>query len=179
MGVDIHLHIVKDNKELAHEIYDGRNSDWFGNLTGRAISEPAYVELPYDYDWDNEEVKCPLELIERYNRKDKSLNCCPYYGHRHIKVGDFKGWYNEYKPSLKAGYVSRYDKWLWDTKHIQPNENNIEHYLWSHDEASSDHIVDWVWIEYGDKNEPSTWLMNYLIENETPDDAYLIYCFDC
>ena len=40
-------------------------------------------------------------------------------------------------------------------------------------------IEDMVWVEFNDKYDNSTWLYNYLDENNIPDDAWIVYCFDC
>lgn len=176
MGVDIHLHIVHNGELLKKDIFDGRNSDWFGNLSGR-VTEIAYDEFPCRYDWDCE-GHCPDSLKDEYlkERKDEYWSGRWTYDERAINVKDFKDWYVKYKPYLKAGYVTRYDAWVYEKKGIAPSPDDVEHYLWESDEP---HIGDKVWIEFEYSYEPSTWLCNYLLDNDIPDDAWLVYCFDC
>lgn len=168
MGKDIHMHIVKDGVELAHDIYDGRCSEWFDNLTGHLYTEPAYQEFPSVYYWEN--CGCPQELYDRYTGR------FDYFDHEAIQVCDFKRWYQKYQPYLKAGYVTKYDAWLYEKKNITPNVDNLEHYLWNSD-SEDNHIVDKVWIEFVDKYEQSICIMDYLEENNIPNDAWIIYCF--
>lgn len=174
MGADIHLHIVHNNKILKKEIYKNRNSEWFDNMIGRYTTEPAYDYLPYDYDWECE-GQCPQELIDEY-LKESEDGVLPRwtYDERSIKVKDFLDWFIKYQPALKAGYVSKYDAWLYENKHIIPSSENLEHYLWADVKQR-----DFVWIEFTDPYEPSRWLFNYLKENEIPEDAWIVYCFDC
>lgn len=171
MGMDIHLHIVHKGEVLAKSIFDGRNSDWFGNMIGRHISEPAYRQLPYEYDW-NCEGNCPENLKEEYLGELEDFHGRWTFDERSVNVGDFREWYMKYKPCLKAGYVSKYDAWLYEKKNIIPYLESVEHFLDEDDKS------DKVWLEFNDPYEPSCWLYKYLARNEVPDEAWLVYCFD-
>ena len=48
MGVDITMHIVRGKNEIIYEnIFDGRNSEWFDNISGRGTD--IYDEFPAKY----------------------------------------------------------------------------------------------------------------------------------
>ena len=78
MGVDINMSIVsKEGEYRAKDIYDGRDGEWFDNITGDYHSEfyehfpmcrgiPEYVpdEIKRDYS-----AKAPLELNKIIEQK--------------------------------------------------------------------------------------------------------------
>ena len=91
MGVDIHMFIIKDNKVLKEDMFDGRNSEWFNNLSGTSISDPTYHELCRHFSWKN--INCPKELYKEYCEPQEGDNICYFYGHTAIKFGDFLDWF--------------------------------------------------------------------------------------
>ena len=64
MGVDIHMFVIKDNEILKDDMFDGRNSEWFNNLSGTSISDPTYHELCRHSGWKN--INCPDEIYKEY-----------------------------------------------------------------------------------------------------------------
>lgn len=158
MGVDIHTYIVKDKKIIAKNLYDGRNSEWFNNLQGRG-SDPEYDHLFTDYGLS---PQAPDELNEKYSKGDG------YYGFYYISVGEFKNWYEKYKPYLKAGWASTWDAWA------IKNKGYIPEYL-SHYKSEEEDIF----IEYENLYEPSTCIYEYFVNNKIDDDADFQFFFDC
>lgn len=159
MGKDIHMHIVMDKKILEKEIFDGRSSEWFSNLSGDGWDN-EYDHLPVDYHWND----APEELLEEY-RED-----C-YFDFRSIKVEWFKDWFKKYRPDRQAGWVTTYEKWRIEKKGYVPED--VKHYL-----DEDDDIRDMHFIEFENPYDCSAWLYNYLDDNKIPDDAIILYCFD-
>ena len=94
-------------------MFDGRNSEWFNNLSGTSISDPTYHELCRHSGWKN--INCPEELYKEYCEPQEGDNICYFYGHTAIKVGDFLDWFYYCCPDKKAGYAPRYTAWLAST----------------------------------------------------------------
>lgn len=161
MGVDIHMHILdKDGKILDKEIFDGRNSEWFNNLQGNGWDDeydhfPAYCGLP--------EV-CPKEISQFEGE-------IGYYGFNFMTVGEFNRWFIKYRPDLKAGWVSTYDKWRIEKKHYIPED--LPQYLSSEDNKDDMHFV-----EYVNTFDCSRWLYQYIKEKNFSGDDYIVYYFD-
>lgn len=162
MGTDIHMNIIRNGKYIKENIFDGRNYEWFDNLEGRGWEE-EYDHLFTDYDIPDE---VPDEIKDHYNSND-------YYGFHYITVLEFKKWFETYRPDIKAGWVSTYDKWKWEHKHIAPKDP--KRYL-----DEDDDLRDLHFIEYFDEYECSKWLYNYLVDNkkEIEDTDIIIYYFD-
>ena len=158
MGVDIHTFIVKDKKIIAENLYDGRNSEWFNNLQGRGDD----IEYERLYTMYGISPQAPDEFNEKYSQKNG------YYGFYYISVGEFKEWYEKYKPYLKAGWASVWDAWA------IKNKGYIPDYLSHYKEDESE-----VFIEYNDLYEPSRHIYEYLIEHEIDNDADFQFFFDC
>jgi len=165
LGVDIHIHIVENNKIIKKDIFDGRNYDWFDKLQG------GYNELQREYNYlkisQGFSTQTPKSIIEKYSEKF-------YYGHRHIKVKDFNEWFIKYRPDLDAGWVTTYDKWLIERKGVSISE--IEYYKELPEDAN---INDMHFIEFECPYDCSKWLYEYLINNNIDENADIIYCFDC
>lgn len=161
MGVDIHMYIVKNNEYLAKNIYNGRNSEWFGNLQGEGWND-EYDELPIKYGYSNQ---TPKDYKEQYNKNNY------YYGFCYINVKDFKDWFIKYRPDKDAGWVTTYEKWKIAEKGWVPDD--IKHSL-----DKNDNINDMHFIEIVDDYDCSKWLYNYCNDHSIPDDADIIYCFD-
>ena len=131
----------------------------------------AYEKIPVRIGWENCGV--PEELRKKYTEPDEE-GYLDYFDFCKIKVEDFVNWYYETKPFEKAGWVHRYEKWLYDTKGIIPYEDDVYHY-WSGDF----HAEDICWLEYIDTWEPSCSIMEYFLEHNIPGDSFFIFCFDC
>lgn len=160
MGVDIHMNIVKNKEVIAKDIFDGRNSEWFNNLQGDGWAN-EYDHLPANYGFSDQ---TPDDIKEYYN-KDW------YYGFNSVNVGKFKKWFKKYRPDLEAGWASTYDKWRMENKGYIPEDLPIA--------LDKDmNPADMHFIEYENLYDCSRWLNDYLVENNIPDDADIIYCFD-
>lgn len=165
MGMDIHISIVKDGKIIAQDIFDGRNTAWFNNMMQRG------TDLEYDYMPANCGVspQAPKEIETEYNEDFM-------FGQHYISVLDFKNWFDTYKPHLNAGWITVYDKWVWDKKGIKPADVRYDDIRRTIPEDEP--AYNWCFIEYEKECDCSHWLMIYLIENEIPNDADITYCFD-
>lgn len=161
MGTDIFMHLVKDGKYVEKDIYEWRDSDWFGNLQNNGWDE-IYDYFPADYGLS---PQAPSDLSEKH------LESCCYYGFRHISVKDFKDWFVKYHPEVHAGWFTTYDKWLYERKNIL-KEDSIK---WDLDK--DDNIHDYHFMEYIDENDQSLWLYNYLIKNNIEDNVDITYYF--
>ena len=164
MGVDIHMNIIKDGKIIFPDIFDGRNSEWFNNLQGKGWS--------YEYNHLPEYTGIPENCPEKIKDDFKKPMSCGYYGFHYMTVGDFKKWYIKYRPDLKAGWASTYDKWRIEHKRYIP-ECELPQYLGKEYNKEDMHFV-----EYIDYYECSRWLYKYLNEKDIPNDAYISYYFD-
>ena len=162
MGRDIHLSIVKNGEYLAENIFIGRNQEWFSDLLGDGWDD-AYDELPKN---SGVSYQVPLNYEKKYNKDNF------YYGFYYVHVKDFKQWYLKFRPDLDAGWVSTYDKWKYENKGILPSE--VNHYL-----NKDDNINDMHFIEFVNEYDCSRWLYKYIYDHGIPDDADIIYCFDC
>lgn len=158
------MSIVKDNKFIKRDIFKGRNSEWFGNLQGNGW-EDEYDHFP--------SVRGIPEIVPEEIKKnfDKADDYGDYDFH-YVIAGAFCEWFNKYRPDLKAGWVSTYDKWRIEKKGYIPE--NPQHYL-----EPEDRIEDMQFVEYQDKYDCSLWLYNYLLDNEIYADAVIVYYFNC
>ena len=166
MGVDIHMSIIdKEGNYLEKDVFDGgRNSEWFANLQKDGWDD-EYDHLPIHFG-------IPEKVPEKIQKDfDKPLGE-GYYGFYYITVKGFKNWYENYKPDLKAGWASTYDKWRIEKKHYMP-ERGLPQYL--HEEYNKEDIH---FVEYIDYYDCSRWLYQHLRKNKFSDDAYIVYYFD-
>ena len=165
MGVDIHLGIAtRDGKYVYNEIFDGRNGEWFDNISGsiRGMSNEIYHTFPRISGIPD---KAPEELVKAYKED--------YYGFNYVKVADFLAWFTKMRPDVDAGWVTTYEKWLYEKKGIEPE---IRHYL-----SDEYNINDFYFIEVENKWDCSKWLFDFLTEHGEsidPED-YIVYYFDC
>lgn len=166
MGMDITLRLLdKNGKFLTEDIYDGRNREWFNNMSGKYITDEAYSHLPLGYGTLD---FFPNEWLEMEQDRD-------YFDFRYISVKEYRNWYMKYNPSYQAGWVNRYTEFLMKYKGYTP-EYGIDLYQ---ELDKEDVIEDMVWVEFNAEYDNSTWLYNYLDENNIPNDAWIVYCFDC
>lgn len=164
MGVDIHMFIVNENKNILKEdIFDGRNSEWFRNLQDCG-NDSEYDYCPIVYGWQS---VCSEDLVKKYADRQS------YYGHFHISVKLFKDWFEKYNPHKKAGWVTTYEKWEIENHGYCP-ENFFKYSLDKDDIIEDMHFIEWVNVF-----DCSLWLYNYLKDNKIPDNAWIVYCFDC
>lgn len=163
MGVDIHMDILHNGEVIKKDIFDGRNSEWFNNLQPDRGWDDEYGLLNICYGYPDE---TPEDYIKRY--EDKRT----YFGRHYIKVQDFVEWFWTYRPDKKAGWVTTYDKWRIENKGYIPEDLPTCLY-------KDDIIEDMHFITYENRWDCSKWLVEYLMGNEIPVDAYIVYCFDC
>lgn len=158
MGVDIHINICKDGKNIATEIYDDRNYEWFDNMTRQEDILYRSLNIRHGISPQSPEIE---------NEED-------FYNFRFIKVKDFIHWYRDKRPDVKAGWVTTKDRWLYINKNIMPSKENVFDFL------TDDMILkDMVFLEYDNEYEPSSIIYHYLIINDIPEDADIVYYFDC
>ena len=155
------MYIVKDNKAIRENIFDGRNSEWFGNLQGEGWDD-EYNHFPRKFGFSSQ---APEDLIHRYEKRDG------YYGFYYVNVQEFKDWFQRYRPDKKAGWCTTYDKWRIENKGFIPDE--LQYKL-----HAEDIIEDMHFIEYTNLYDCSAWLFTYLVENEIDNDADITYFFD-
>lgn len=163
IGVDIHMHIIRKGEYVKKDIFDGRCSEWFGNMSGHGdddVYDKLHIryglpeELPSDID--------PEKLTEE-----------GYYNLRHIKVKDYIDWFDTYAPNKDAGWVTTYEKWHWEKQGVEPRDPR--QYL-----DKDDIIEDMHFIEFDKTYDCSEWLYDYIIKNSIIwDTSYIIYWFDC
>ena len=163
MGVDIKMFIIDSNKEvLKEDIFDGRDSEWFSNLQDNGYNE-VYNFCPIVFGWDS---VCTESFIKQYAIPQD------YYGHFHISVKLFKDWFKKYNPHKRAGWVTTYEKWKMENQHWKPSDSEVQLKLHSDNVLADMHFVEWI-----DECDSSGWLYDYLINNNIPDNAWIVYCF--
>ena len=64
------------------------------------------------------------EIKEEAEEREKGYTT-GNYGFKAISVKDFKDWYERYKPYKRAGYLTVYQAWLYNSKGITPYEEDI------------------------------------------------------
>ena len=165
MGMDIHMSIVKDGKVIAKDIFDGRNSTWFNNM----MDSGNDIEYNYIPTTNGISPQAPKEIEEEYSENYM-------FGRFYISVEEFKDWFDTYKPALDAGWISVYDKWVWDNKGIKPRTIVNDEVMRNIPEDEL--ACNWCFVEYEKEYDCSAWLYEYLMENRIPNDADITYCFD-
>ena len=163
MAADIHLSIIsKEGKYRCRDIYDGRDSEWFDNLRGNYTNE-SYQNFPR---------RCGTPLVIPDDIKKAEEGEEGYYDFFHVNVGEFLEWFPEARPDIDAGWVSTYDKWLYERKNVIPELNRFL--------GEEDNPYDFHFIEVENPWDSSRWLYDYIIERKdiTVDD-FIVFYFDC
>lgn len=164
MGVDIHMSIISKNGESKFkEIFDGRDYEWFDNISGNYHTE-FYQNFPL---MNGIPEKVPDNIREDFASEGV------FYDFFHVNVGEFLSWFEEARPDIDAGWVSTYDKWLYEKKNIVPE---LFHWL---DEDNNPY--DYQFIEIENPWECSKWLYDFIIKHKKeigPND-FIVYYFDC
>lgn len=156
------MSIFRNKATIAEDIFEGRNTTWFNNMMGRGNDE-VYNSLPLGYGISDE---TPNKWASLYEDPGS------YFGHHYIKVKEFKDWFEDKRPDIDAGWVTRYEAWAYKHKGIEPEV--LQKRLWE-----TDIIEDMKFIEVTNVYDCSAWLYCYLLDNDIPDDATIQYCFDC
>jgi hypothetical protein len=154
------MYICKDKSYIVEDIFEGRNSEWFGNMQKEGEDE-VYDSLPIKRGVSDE---APDAFSEEF-----SDDWC--FGFRYLNVKEFKHWFIEKRPDEDAGWVTRYEEWAYENKGIEPVylQKRLDH---------DDIIEDMRFIEVTNKYDCSAWLYDYLVNNHIPDVAIIQYCFD-
>lgn len=164
MGKDIHMFVLDDvrNEILKEEIFEGRNSEWFSNISGDGWDQ-EYDYLPIKYGMPEE---APKKFQCLYEHAKQNF----YFDFRYFTVGEFKTWYEKYKPALKAGWASVYEEWKYKNKNICPKDLPT---------IKPDDNDEYVFMEYEDNYDCSKWLYEYIKENHFLNNVIIFYYFDC
>ena len=160
MGLDITMSIVKNGEYLKEKIFKGRNQEWFRNLM--QDGNEIYDKLP---------IRCGIPAEAPNDWKEKYSKDNYFWGQRWFKVGDFREWYMKYRPDRDAGWTTKYQAWLYE------NTGEIPEYF-AKELYPDDIIEDRVFIEVINEYDCSRWLCEYLAQNNIPNDAIVVYCFD-
>ena len=110
MGVDIHMFICKNKEYIAEKIFDGRNSEWFNNMMGDGNDE-IYDSLPIKWGVSD-------ETPDAFSKEFTDDWC---FGFRYLNVKEFKNWFVEKRPDRDAGWVTKYEAWAYENKHVLPD----------------------------------------------------------
>lgn len=123
MGVDIHIHLInKETGDIAiKDIYDGRCSAWFNNISGRNVNNEAYNHLPIRYGLPKD-MLIPERVMSAYQSKD-------YFDFRWIPLKEYLYWFDFHLPSFDAGYLTAYDEWCVKRHGKKFDADEILHYL--------------------------------------------------
>lgn len=141
MGLDMICYIRnKEGVNLTDNLVDFRDSEFFCEVMGEG--DRIEYQILSDIMVYNEELFSKEQEEEKEARKEGYT--AGNYGFKAISVKDFKEWFNKYKPYKRAGYVPRYDYWLYVTKGIVPYEDKVEFYV-SKEEIEE---RDLVFLEY-------------------------------
>ena len=166
MGMDIHMHIVKDGEVIKEDIFEGRNTEWFRNLQHDG-SDWEYKYLPKEWGIS---PQAPDNYAKEYKTEDG------YFGFYYINVKEYHTWFVEFRPDLQAGWVNTYDKWRIENKNYVPDDYYIPTDL---SEIDEEQRKDMHFVEYKKEYDCSRWLFEYINENNIPFDADITYWFDC
>lgn len=159
MGTDIMLNIVQDGEQIKENLFDGRNYDWFDKLQGNGYNEIDNL-LPVHRG-------LPSQVPQCYKEMEESDEC--YIEFYYMNVKEFKIWFTQYRPDLDAGWITTYEKWLYETKNIIPE---LAHHL------PTDVVTeDWHFIEVEDEYNNFLWLYNILMDENISDNADIVYYF--
>lgn len=169
MGADIHMKLIKDNKIIEDDLFEGRNYDWFDDLTGKGYCTNVSYKTLFDIKTAGIPEDSPKEIVDDYNEDW-------YFDFYWMKLKDFCNWVKTSRPQLEAGWVSTYDAWAYKKKGIIPEE--MFKSLASIDE---EYIKDYNFIEIVNKFEPSYYISEYLINKgyDIEDEDYkIVFYFD-
>lgn len=164
MGMDIHMHIVKNGKVLAENIFEGRNSQWFANISCRSGDD--------DYNNFPNKVGLSPQAPEKFKDCYTNRNEYGFFDFYYVNVKDFIKWFDASRPDIDAGWITTYDKWKWEKKGIYPDE--IHHYL-----DEDDNVNDMHFVEVSDKYDCSREIFHIVLPMVDDGDADITYWFDC
>ena len=167
MGVDIHMYLIDNKGNIINDnLYDERNYHWFDNITEKGTDPeykyyPAYYGLPKD-------IKIPKK-IEDAHIIDY------YYNFYYMKLKDYVDWFFEYRPHIRAGYFTEYDKWLIENKGYVPDEDEVITNV-----EAIEHPEVYIFMTYENIYNPDKKIISKIdITDDSIEDYYIIYYFDC
>jgi hypothetical protein len=171
MGKDITMHIIDGVDVIASDIFSGRNSEWFENITGNRWGRFEYKHFPAVCGIPEE---VPEFIAKLYNREGPWEDFC-YFDFHYIKVKDFIEWFDKYKPNLYAGWVSKWQKWMSENKGYEMDQNDLKSDLFADDVPEN-----YVFTEIIDDHDCSAWLYNYIFDNKIDkiENSTVVYYFD-
>jgi hypothetical protein len=147
IGMVMHIVDAEGNiihKDIHKDIYENcdesKVDEFAKNLAGEGWNNVSYDYIPLLGG-------CPA-LNPDLQRPDDGLN---YFSPCYIKIKDYDKWFRDYAPHVDAGWVTTYEKWLYETKNIIPRD--LSHYL--DKDANKDDIH---FIEVVDENDPAYYL---------------------
>ena len=169
MGTDIHFKIVKaDGSDMQNLEFNGRNYEWFDNL--QSNHDTIYATLDRKRGIPE---KSPKELLHDYeNSYDYG-----YYGFNYLTVKEFIDWFDDMRPDIDAGWITKYDSWLYSNKGIYPSE--IYRYL---GDIDLNRERDCIFITLENKYDCNKWLKNELenrLKNsQIKEEDFVVFYFD-
>lgn len=174
MGMDIHTYIVdKTGKIKYKDLYEGRNSEWFADLTKRAEYNMAYMNFNPNYGLSKgfDPNTDPEYANDECDNEDHDvMKWC--FDFRNIKVKDFVKWYKKSKPYRNAGWCTKYEAWLYKEKGIIPEELATRLY-------DDDIVTDKEFIVVNNPWDPATVIYNFIKKHHNIKlDDYFNYFFD-
>lgn len=169
MGADIHMYLIdKEGVIVNDNLYHGNNYHWFDNITDKGADFeyeyfPAHYGLPLSKD-----IKIPKKIKDEYAK-----NC--YYDFYYMKLKDYVDWFNQYKPHIKAGYFTEYDRWLIENKGYIPDEDEVITHI-----ENIEHPEVYTFMTYKNTYNPDKNIISNIdITDGSIEDYYIIYYFDC
>lgn len=160
MSVDIRFrYFDKNYNEIEAEDFGGRNGEWFDNISNRG-NDWEYDDFPTKYLKEDSELGKAIDM--------EKLSDGWAYDFRVVEASDFKFWYGKRKPFLKAGWLSRMNKWKMENKNYIPSEYNDD-ISYTKDDVHTE-FVEWI-----DPYDCSDWLYDVVTSNL--DITYIVYYF--
>lgn len=181
MGVDIRIAIMnkKTNEILLKDgdIYDGRNSEWFHNISKAGDYDEIYCGFPVNrlmsFENIDKEGKIKEWLTEQYH-EDWEFDWLDNYNYCLVSAEDFCDWYDTTLPFKKSGWARKYDWFLYDKTGKVPEF--VIKYL---DPTIVDFVEDWEFRTYYEV-DPSQNLLKILVDyRDILEDLSILYCFNC
>lgn len=168
MGVDIHMHVIREKDFVIKDILHGyRDSTWFDELQLNSSNQ--------DYDEFPVESGIPEIVPDQIADDYKNRNLKIYYGFFHITVKDFLNWCDRVSPWMNAGWATTYQKWLYENK-----GRYFEDYELPIEKPTKGAADDYHFIEYMNPNNPTFKLYEKILTNryDIKNTDTIVYYFD-
>lgn len=165
MGADIHMYLIDNKGNIINDnLYDERNYHWFDNITEKS-PDPEYKHYPAHYGLPKD-IKIPKKIEDAYIK-----NC--YYNFYYMKLKDYVDWFLQYKPQIRAGYFTEYDKWLIENKGYIPDEDEVITNV-----EAIEHPELYMFMVYENIYNPDKNIVSNINIDGLIEDYYIIYYFD-